>query len=116
MEGLFSRLSLRSQAALAVVLPCVVVAVFTSIYFPQRLNQQATRALEQQVESVGRLAVVDAAPTIRLIRDGLVSPDELKKVFDGVHAGGGVETMGAVIVSGETVKHEGDRRVVEITS
>src|SRR6516225_1724058 len=113
MEGLFSRLSLRSQAALAVVLPCFAVAIFTAIYFPQRLNQQATRALEQQVESVGRLAVVDAAPSIRLIRDGLVSPDELKKVFDGVHAGGGVETMGALIVSADTVKRDGEKRFVE---
>jgi methyl-accepting chemotaxis protein len=116
MEGLFSRLSLRSQAALAVVLPCFAVAIFTSVYFPQRLNQQATRALEQQVESVGRLAVVDAAPTIRLIRDGLVSPDELKKVFDGVHAGGGVETMGALIVSADTVKRDGEKRFVEVVA
>ncbi len=116
MEGLFSRLSLRTQAALAVVLPCVAVAIFTSYYFPHRLNEQAARSLEQQVESVGRLAVANAAPTMRLIRDGLSTADELKAVFDGVRASGNVEAMGALVVSPETVKKEGDVRSITLVA
>jgi len=115
MESFFSRFSLRTQAALAVVLPCVVVAAFASVYFPRRLNEQAARALEQQIESVGRLAVANAAPTMRLIRDGLANPDELKTVFDGVKASGNVESMGALVVSSDTVKKEGDVRYVVLT-
>ncbi len=116
MDSFFSRFSLRTQAALAVVLPCVVVAAFASVYFPRRLNEQAARALEQQIESVGRLAVANAAPTMRLIRDGLANPEELKTVFDGVRASGNVESMGALVVSAETIKKEGERRFVDIVA
>ena len=35
MESLWARLSLRVQAAIAVVAPCMAVALFAAIYFPR---------------------------------------------------------------------------------
>src|SRR3982751_1127199 len=115
MESFFSRFSLRTQAALAVVLPCVVVALFASVYFPRRLNEQAARALEQQIESIGLLAVANAAPTMRLIRDGLANPDELDAVFAGVRAGGNIVHAGALAVSAQTAVTEAGHRYVVVS-
>ena len=103
---MWGKLSLRVQAAIAVLLPCVAVAVFTSWYFPQRLNEQAGQASERQARSIGVLAVANAAPTMRLIRDGLANPDELDAVFAGVRAGGNIDHVGALVVSPETVVTE----------
>ena len=115
MGSIFSRISLRLQAAVAVVLPCVLVAAFTSYYFPRRLNTQAAAALEQQAESVGRLAVSNAAPTMRLIRDGLATAEELKSVFEGVRASGNTEQVGALMVMPESVVRDGGKRYVVIS-
>src|SRR5204863_408232 len=79
------------------------------------LNEQAARALEQQAQSVGRLAVANAAPTMRLIHDGLANAEELKTVFEGARASGNIESMGALVVSPETIKKEGIGRYLEIT-
>ncbi|MBS1151583.1 MAG: frzCD1 [Myxococcaceae bacterium] len=84
---MWGKLSLRVQAAVAVLLPCVAVAVFTSWYFPQRLNEQAGLALERQARSIGLLAAANAAPTMRLIHDKLATSDELEAVFAGVRGG-----------------------------
>jgi methyl-accepting chemotaxis protein len=111
---MWGKLSLRVQAAIAVLLPCVAVAVFTSFYFPQRLNEQAGQALERQARSIGLLAVANAAPTMRLIRDGLANPDELDSVFAGVRAGGNIDHVGALVVSPETAITEGTRKFVVI--
>lgn len=115
MGGLWSRFTLRMQATIAVLLPCLAVAVFSAVYFPNRMNQQAGEALQRQAESVGLLAVSNAAPTMRLIRDGLSQPEELENVFNGVRAGGNVERVGALVVAEDTVTAlpEG-RRVVEV--
>jgi methyl-accepting chemotaxis protein len=109
---MWGKLSLRVQAAVAVLLPCVAVAGFTSWYFPQRLNAQAGQALERQARSIGLLAVANAAPTMRLIRDGLANPEELNAVFAGIRAGGNIEHAGALVVSPESVEVEGSRRFV----
>ena len=114
MRGFWSRLPLRVQAIVAVVLPCLAVALFASIFFPQRLNAQASEALQRQAESVGLLAVSNAAPTMRLIRDGLSQPEELDLVFSGIRAGKNVEGVGALVVSPETTVSEGGRRFVEV--
>ena len=116
MGSLWSGLSLRVQAAVAVVLPCVAVALFASIYFPSRLNEQAGAALERQGISVGQLAANNAAPTMRLIRDGLATPSELNGTFEGVRAGGNVTQLGALAVIKERVIQENGKRYLEVKS
>ncbi len=111
---MWGKLSLRVQTAIAVLLPCVAVAVFTSWYFPQRLNEQAGQALERQAVSIGLLAVANAAPTMRLIHDKLATSDELDAVFAGVKASGNIEHVGALEVSSETVVTEEGRRYVVV--
>ncbi|MFO0598717.1 MAG: methyl-accepting chemotaxis protein [Myxococcaceae bacterium] len=114
MGSYWAALSLRVQAAIAVVVPCVAVALFTSIYFPSRLNEQAGQSLEKQAVSVGQLAVNNAAPIMRLIRDGLATPAELNGIFEGVRAGGNVMHLGALAVTKEQVKTEGGKRYLEV--
>lgn len=114
MGTLWASLSLRVQAAIAVAVPCVAVALFASIYFPSRLNEQAGDALEHQAVSVGQLAVNNAAPIMRLIRDGLATPAELAGIFEGVRAGGNVTQQGALAVTTERVQHEGSKRFIEV--
>jgi methyl-accepting chemotaxis protein len=114
MRQLWFRLPLRVQAVIAVLLPCVAVAVFASTYFPSRLNTQAGDALETQARSIGQLAVSNAAPTMRLIRDGLATPSELNGIFEGVRAGGNVTQLGVLAVNSATVVREGERRFVEV--
>jgi methyl-accepting chemotaxis protein len=116
MGSLWAALSIRVQAAIAVVVPCVAVALFTSIYFPSRLNEQAGEALERQAVSVGQLAVNNAAPIMRLIRDGLATPSELNGIFEGVRAGGNVTQQGALTVTRDKVVRENGKRYLEVKS
>jgi methyl-accepting chemotaxis protein len=111
---MWGKLSLRVQAAIAVLFPCVAVAVFTSWYFPQRLNEQAGQAIERQARSIGLLAVANAAPTMRLIHDKLATNDELDAVFAGVRASGNIEHAGALEVSADTLLTEGGKRYVVV--
>ncbi len=100
---------------MAVVLPCVAVALFASIYFPTRLNEQAGDALEQQAVSVGQLSVNNAAPIMRLIRDGLATPSELNGIFEGVRAGGNVTQLGALTVTKDVLTRDAEgRRFVKL--
>jgi methyl-accepting chemotaxis protein len=89
----WGRLSLRAQAAIAVLAPCLCIALFVSIYFPARLNEQAERSLETQALALGELATAEIAPTLRLIRDGLAPAEDLEKVLQGVKRGGDVAYM-----------------------
>lgn len=115
MGSLWAALSLRVQAAIAVVLPCVAVALFASIYFPSRLNEQAGEALERQAVSVGQLSVNNAAPIMRLIRDGLATPSELNGIFEGVRAGGNVTQLGALALTKDVVSRDATgRRTVKL--
>jgi len=114
MESVWSRLSLRFQAAVAVVAPTLAVALFASVYFPNRLNEQARVALERQAVSVGQLAASNAAPTMRLIRDGLATPAELKSIFEGVRAGGQVEHLGVLAIEPSAVRTVEGRRFIEL--
>jgi methyl-accepting chemotaxis protein len=90
--SLWGRLNLRFQAAIAVLLPCIAVALFASLYFPARLNSQADESLEQKARALGALASAEVAPTLRLINDGLSQPEDLDNVFAGV-AGGRKQTQ-----------------------
>lgn len=114
MGALWASLSLRVQAAIAVAVPVVAVAVFASIYFPSRLNEQAGAALERQAVSVGQLAANNAVPIMRLIRDGLATPSELAGIFEGVRAGGSVTQQGAVALTKDRLGHEGEQRFIEL--
>ncbi len=114
MASVWSRLSLRLQAAIAVVAPTLAVALFASLYFPNRLNDQAREALERQAVSVGQLAASNAAPTMRLIRDGLATAADLKILFDGVRADRHVQRLGVASVDPGSVTLEGERRFIEV--
>lgn len=114
MGSLWARLSLRVQTAFAVVTPCVAVALFASIYFPSRLNEQASEALEAQAQSLSLLAVNNGAPIMRLIRDGLATSSELNGIFEGVRASGNVTQLGALAVLPDKVQVEGGKRFVEV--
>lgn len=109
LRRIWGRLSLRAQAVIAVLAPCVAVAGFSSVYFPYRQNEQAERALEAEAKSLGALAAAAVAPTLRLIEDGLLGPDELDAVFEGI-AAGGKSVFAAVLASnGErVVRKRGD--------
>jgi methyl-accepting chemotaxis protein len=85
--GLWGRLNLRWQAAIAVLLPCLAVAIFASFYFPTRLNDQAEQSLEQKARALGALASAEVAPTLRLINDGLSQPEDLDNIFEGSSGG-----------------------------
>lgn len=75
---------------MAVLVPCLSVALFAALYFPQRLNAQAEDALLQRGRTLGALAAAASAPTLKLIGDGLARPEDLDNVFDG--ALGGADT------------------------
>ncbi|MFZ5470000.1 MAG: methyl-accepting chemotaxis protein [Myxococcota bacterium] len=82
--NLWVQLSLRAQAAIAVLLPCVTVAGISSIYFPARLNAQAEEGLEQKARARGALASAEIAPTLRLLAHGQgAAPEDLDEVFEG---------------------------------
>ncbi|MBI3184242.1 MAG: methyl-accepting chemotaxis protein [Myxococcales bacterium] len=85
--GLWDRLNLRWQAAVAVLLPCTAVALFSSLYFPRRLNSQAEESLEQKARALGALASAEIAPTLRLIADGLSPVEDLDNIFEGAVGG-----------------------------
>lgn len=103
--GLWGRLNLRAQAAIAVLLPCIAVALFSSLYFPARLNGQAQEALELRAGALGALASAELAPTLRLISDGLSQPEELDNVLAGMSGGQrGKGEKGEVDLSGTDVE------------
>lgn len=83
----WGRLDLRAQAAIAVLLPCIAVVLFSTFYFPRRLNAQAQESLEQKARALGALASAEIAPTVRLIADSLAAPEDLDKVFEGIASG-----------------------------
>jgi methyl-accepting chemotaxis protein len=90
--GLWGRLNLRWQAAIAILVPCITVALFSSLYFPARLNAQAEDSLEARARALGALASAEIAPTLRLINDGLSQPEDLDNIFEG--SAGGRKTTG----------------------
>jgi len=104
MGRLWARLSLRMQAAIAVLLPVLAVSAFTSLYFPSRMNTQAEEALERQAKSVGLMAVNNAAPIMQLINEALATSSELNGIFAGVTAGKNVKQLGALTVDGPVVE------------
>lgn len=111
MGSLWARLSLRVQAAIAVATPCIVVALFSAIYFPARLNQQADEALESQATALAQLAATNAAPTVRLISDGLAQREELEVLFKGLRSNPDLMQSGVLLLDTARVT---DQRVLEL--
>jgi methyl-accepting chemotaxis protein len=97
--SLWGRFSLRAQASMAVLLPCVMVALVAAVYFPRKLDEQALASLEQRAVSLGTLASAQLAPAIRLVADGLSSGEYLDNTFLGFVAGQDVarSTAGAEV-------------------
>ncbi|MGQ0503986.1 MAG: hypothetical protein ACT4TC_01565 [Myxococcaceae bacterium] len=93
--GLWGRLSLRWQAAVAILLPAIAIAVFSSLYFPARLNLQAEKSLEAKALALGALAVEEVAPTLGLIESG-IPPEEFDPVLKGIMQGGDVSYAAVV--------------------
>ncbi|MFP2907347.1 methyl-accepting chemotaxis protein [Pyxidicoccus sp. 3LFB2] len=64
---MWGRLSLRMQVAIAVLVPCLAVAVFCGVYFPRQQQAASMEQLEKRVRVVGLLVarhpVVLAADT-----------------------------------------------------
>ncbi len=81
--GLWGRLNLRWQAAIAILIPSVAIAAFSSLYFPARLNAQAEASLESKARAIGGLAAEEIAPALGLIESGL-SPEEFDTVLSGI--------------------------------
>jgi methyl-accepting chemotaxis protein len=104
MGSLWARLSLRVQAAIAVATPCVVVALFASIYFPSRLNRQASDALEAQATVLAQLAASNAAPTVRLINETLAQREELEVLFNGLRSNQDLTQAGVLLIEPARVK------------
>jgi methyl-accepting chemotaxis protein len=115
MGSLWARLSLRVQAAVAVAVPCVLVALFTSIYFPSRLNRQAADALETQSTTLAQLAATNAAPTVRLIADGLAQPEELAALFKGLRTSSDLTESGVILLDAARVAATQAERSFELT-
>lgn len=111
MGSLWARVSLRVQAGIAVAIPCIAIALFTSIYFPSRLNQQAGEALQAQSIALAQLAAANAAPTARLIKDELARPEELASLFRGLRSNKDLTQAGVLLVDEKRVTLEGGARV-----
>jgi methyl-accepting chemotaxis protein len=116
MFSFWAKWSLRVQAGVAVLVPTLAIALFSSLYFPARLNEQGRLALERQAVTVGLLAVNNAAPTMRLIHEGLATPGELNGLFEGVRAGGDVSTLAALSVDEKAVKQVDGHAMVTVTA
>jgi methyl-accepting chemotaxis protein len=52
---MWGRLSLRMQVAIAVLVPCLAVVVFCSVYFPGRQREVTMELLEKRVRTLGQL-------------------------------------------------------------
>ncbi len=101
--SLWARLTLRWQVVAAILIPSAAVPIFSSLYFPSRLNAQAQESLHSRARSMGALATSELAPTLRLITDGLSTPQDLDKVLEGLKLSGDVAFAGVLDAAGKSV-------------
>ncbi len=92
VRRLWGKLTLRWQAAFAVLAPCTALALVAALYFPRQLNAEAESALLQRARTLGALAAAACAPTLKLIGDGLGRGEDLDSVFQGA-LGGSEESL-----------------------
>ncbi len=112
MGALWARLSLRVQAGIAVAVPSILIAAFAAIYFPARLNQQAADALQSQAIALAQLAATNAAPTVRLVVDGLAQPEELASLFKGLHTNKDLTSAGVLLLDPARLEGSGPSRAL----
>ncbi|HEX8698620.1 MAG TPA: methyl-accepting chemotaxis protein [Myxococcaceae bacterium] len=95
---MWSRLSLRWQVALAVLVPSIVISVLSNVYFPPKQREYAVERLKGHGEAVGLLARAQ-------IEEILAAPEadrvpRLQKLFDEVEKGKGVSLQAVLDASG----------------
>jgi methyl-accepting chemotaxis protein len=112
MRALWARLSLRVQAAIAVILPCLAVALFSSVYFPARMNGQARESIEAQARSVGRLAASQSAALLRETRESGRTLSELDVMLDAIKHLDNVQQFGILELTTEQAAAGPERFIV----
>ncbi|MCY1015143.1 methyl-accepting chemotaxis protein [Pyxidicoccus sp. MSG2] len=75
---MWGRLSLRMQVAIAVLVPCLAVVLFSAVYFPARQRGVSAALLEKRVHAVGllmaqhlTLLVAERAPDKDAVKDAV---------------------------------------------
>src|SRR6185295_3522274 len=99
--GLWGRLNLRWQVAIAILAPCAILPVFSSFYFPSKMNIEAERALKARAESLGLLASAEIGPMVALME--VADPKEIEKILAGLQISGDVPYVGVMKGDGKTV-------------
>ncbi|HZI16536.1 MAG TPA: methyl-accepting chemotaxis protein [Myxococcus sp.] len=81
---MWGRLSLRMQVAIAVLVPCLGVVVFCSLYYPGRQQELTMELLRKRVQVVGQL--VASHPDVGGADGGPAAGERVDRVFDLVEA------------------------------
>jgi len=98
--GFWGRLNLRWQVAIAILAPSAILPIFSSFYFPNRMNDAADQALEARASSLGLVASASLGPAMGLISQGLASVTVLENPFHGIERLEGVPFAVALKVDG----------------
>jgi methyl-accepting chemotaxis protein len=114
MGSLWSQLSLRVQAAVAVAFPCVAVALFASIFFPWRMNNQARQAIVNQTRTITAMAARNATPAARMVNDGIANMADLIGIFEGVRNSGEMTQVGLLVIDAAAPLNAAGHRVVRV--
>ena len=101
--GFWGRLSLRWQVAFAILAPCALLPVFSSIYFPNRMNVAEERALERRAQSLGVLAASDLGPLAGLVAIRLARPSDMDNILHGFELQGDVPFAAVLGMDGKTL-------------
>lgn len=112
---MWGRLSLRWQVAIAVLLPSLAVAAFTSAYFPDRQREFSLERLRSQAQVVAALAADQAALILQERQAGQPPWGEvagesarLARLFDRVEKAGEVAFQALLGPEGRVVYARGD--------
>lgn len=112
---MWGRLSLRWQVAIAVLLPSLAVAAFTSAYFPDRQREFGLERLRSQAQVVAALAADQAAMIVQERQAGQPSWGDvggqsalLARLFDRVEQGEEVAFQALLGPEGRVVYARGD--------
>jgi methyl-accepting chemotaxis protein len=112
----WSRVSLQVQAVFAVLLPCLVIAAFGSVYFLNRLNQQVRRYYTESASGIGVIGAYTAANTLTQIHKGTASPEALATLVDTLSAVTGSESLGLFELRGEHIETNGTVRTLDVVA
>ncbi|HVE86518.1 MAG TPA: methyl-accepting chemotaxis protein [Myxococcales bacterium] len=96
-------MNLRWQVAIAILAPCAVLPIFSSFYFPSRMNAAAEKALELRASSLGTVAGASLGPTLGLIGLDLAKPEDMDHTLDGLQRLSDVPFAAVLKTDGESV-------------